>query len=146
MTSLYRFLTFIGAIFFVCRSVAEKPQSPSEFANSPETVPLVTFVLVESRDFRLLFCTPEKLKTRIERKVCVIDTISGGPREILVENGDTVRSILTKVDKNKSTSQIRLITTNTIEQTPVAAHDDERNKLLERFVTGGDILVLAARN
>lgn len=146
MITFSRYLIVIGAFLAAATMMAENPQSPSQFGKTDrENVPLVTFVLVESRDFRLLYCGYDVLKSRIERKVCVVDTLAGGPREVAVNKGDTVRSILGKIGKEKSTAQIRLIGMDAIDQTPLAARDPERAKLLDRQIQPGDIIVIAAQ-
>jgi hypothetical protein len=141
----WRYFALIGA-FFVTSTRAQSPQSPSEFGKTDlGRVPPVTFVLVQSRDFRLLYCTHPVLESRITRKVCVVDTIGGGPREVPVEKGDSITSILGKMGKEKTTAQIRLIAMNSIEQTPHPQEPGRNAVLLKREVQPGDIVVIAAQ-
>ena len=136
-------LVVAGAI--AACALAGEPQSPSEVAKAdPAKAESVTFVLVESRDLRLLFCTVEMLKDRQHRKVCVVDQIFGGPKEVPVAPGDTVRDVLKKIGKERMTSQVRLVTENAIEQTPLSVPPNRVEDFLSRRVSPGDILILAA--
>jgi hypothetical protein len=127
------------------KAAPDQPQSPSELAKSgSKTARPVTFVLIAETDLRLLFCTPAMLESRINRHVCVIDNAVTGPQEILVREGELVEDILHKRDKQWSgRSQLRLVSMNTIEQTPfVRSQSTESSQLLRHVIRPGDILIL----
>jgi 16S rRNA C1402 (ribose-2'-O) methylase RsmI len=124
---------------------SDPPQAPSELAKSKsKKSPPVTFVLVERSDLRLLFCTYDVLQARQQRKVCVVDDISKGAKEIPVSPGETVRDVLKKLGKEKARAQLRLVTENAIEQSPLSLPTD-REEFLSRPVRPGDILIFAAQ-
>lgn len=122
------------------------PQSPSELAKTKASGEgTVTFVLVERSDLRLLYCSNDVLQSRIQRRVCVVDEIFKGPREIVIEPGQTVREVLKTIGKKPGRMQVRLITRNAIEQTPFLDSVEQSADLLDRKIQPGDFLVLAAR-
>jgi hypothetical protein len=94
---------------------------------------------------RLLFCTFEVLKARQQKGVCVVDEISGGPIEVSIAPGESVREVLKKIGKEKIKSQLRLVTENAIEQTPLSLPLNHAEEFLSRRVNPGDILILAAQ-
>jgi hypothetical protein len=125
---------------------SDPPQAPSELAKSKsEKSRPVTFVLIEMRDFRMLFCTHVVLQARQRRKVCVVDDISKGAKEVPIVPGETVRDVLKKVGLEKTSGQLRLVTENAIEQTPLSLSANRPEDFLSRPVHAGDILILAAR-
>lgn len=130
----------------VSLSHAAEAQSPSERAKmhgvKEETV---SFVLVERSDFRLLYCTNDVLQSRIKRNMCIVDEIFNGPKELRVESGQTVLDLLKALGKTQGNTQIRLITKDAIEQTPLTDVPNRRRDVLSRQIHPGDIVVLAAR-
>lgn len=92
----------------------------------------------------MLFCTYEVLQARQERRVCVVDDISKGAKEIPIGPGETVRDVLKKVGLEKTGGQLRLVTENAIEQTPLSLSASRAEDFLSRPVYAGDILILAA--
>lgn len=124
---------------------SEEPQSPSELSKKgkPEDV---TFVLAEKSDLRMLFCDETTLKSRVSRKVCVLDDAFKGPREIELSSGKSVRDVVSPLVRDAERVQIRLITANAIEQTPHPRKPDQKAVLLDRQVQPGDIVVIAAHD
>ena len=126
--------------------LAEAPQVPAAPDNATtKQVRPIDSIFVESRDLRLLLCTPEALRSREQKKVCVVDTITADPTEVPVDSGDTVRDVLKKSGMGKKTSQARLVTENSIEQNSRSVPLNKAEGFLSRRVSAGDILVLAAQ-
>ncbi len=126
-------------------TASEEPQSPSEFSKKGKSED-VSFVLAEKSDLRMLFCDDATLKLRIRRKVCLVDDVFKGPREVELGSGKTIREVVSPFVRDAERVQIRLITPNAIEQTPHPRKPDQKAVLLDRQVQPGDIVVIAAHD
>lgn len=140
---------------FLIQAAGDEIKSPSDLQKEKNMlIPTIQFISFESADFRLLFCSSSILQSRIRRSVCVIDNL-GTAIEVAVADDDTVGSLVRRA-KVRDFNQLRIITQNSIEQSPVvrrntamtqnviAASDEERLPFLKLKIRAGDFLIIPA--
>lgn len=142
-----RLITYTcGALWLSAISLmaTDRAESPSECRL--DSCPSAMFVLVERSDLRTLFCSFKILTTRIEKSICIVDKVSGPPQDVPVQNGDTVATIMKKLQKDcRLPGQLRLITKDALRQSKATLDSPcDDAEFMNLAVSPGDFIIIAA--